>query len=115
ATLCRSQNLIEIPSLLREHRRSGERELRVTDDAEEQVVEVVGDPSGERPDGLHLLRLPELFFVGRCDETAQFDVRARRAQALGGRKSVPKSRSAIGNVMSKLYRVIRAGSWCAVW
>ena len=29
-------------------------------DAHEEVVEVVGDPAGERPDGLHFLRLEEL-------------------------------------------------------
>ena len=36
--------------------------LSVTDDRGEHIVEIVRDSAGQLPDGLHLLRLAELFF-----------------------------------------------------
>ena len=39
---------------------SREQQLGVADDRRQEVVEVVGDPAGELPDRLHLLRLPKL-------------------------------------------------------
>ena len=39
-------------------------ENRVARDHRQQVVEVVGDPAGELPDGFHLLRMPDLLLQG---------------------------------------------------
>src|ERR1700730_9050153 len=39
-----------------------DQEFGIAQNDRQQVVEVVGDPAGELPDGLHFLRLPQLLF-----------------------------------------------------
>src|SRR5437879_8370601 len=53
-------HVIEIAPQRSVRRRTLLRKLPVPHDRPEDVVEVVGDAPGERPDGFHLLRLPEL-------------------------------------------------------
>ena len=58
AAVGRAAHLVEIRQRLLRGQ-GGRDQLGVADDGAQQVVEVVRDAAGQRPDGLHLLRLPK--------------------------------------------------------
>ncbi len=76
----RRGDVLEVLPALLVAREVAEEELRVALDDGQDVVEVVGDPSGEPPDRLHLLRLAELLL----EELAVGDIDARADEAREG-------------------------------